>query len=95
MTDYTLYGRDTWYRINSKGEFFVDGEASNTWKIFGVAQRWNGRPVPWKLIKAKLDKGQTVEGYLYDIDHGARRFWGGSWNGKLPKIKLYKGYNGN
>lgn len=89
---YTLYGRGTWYKINSKGEFFVNGKASKTWKIYGVAQRWNGRPIPWKSIKIKLDKGQSVKGYLYDIDHGTTRFWGGSWGGKLPVVELSRGY---
>jgi len=88
--EYRLHGRDKTYRINGKGEFFVMGRFSPTWKIYGVASRWNGHPSLWPTIKKQLDKGKTIVGYLYDMDHGTRRFWGGSWHGKLPKVTLYK-----
>jgi len=42
------------------------------------------------MVKKSADSGKVVEGYLTDIDHGTRRFWGGSWGGKLPKVKLWK-----
>ena len=90
MREYRLSGRGQTWRINGKGEFYVSSRFSPTWRIFGIATRWNGRPVPWAMVKKSADSGKVVEGYLTDIDHGTRRFWGGSWGGKLPKVKLWK-----
>lgn len=86
--EYLLSGRGQVWRINNKGEFYVSGRFSPTWRIFGISRRWNGRPTPWKLVKEQADRGKVVEGYMHDIDHGTRRFWGGRWGGKLPKVLL-------
>ena len=88
--EYALSGRGQIWRINSKGEFKVGGRFSPTWRIYGIAKRWNGQHVPWADIKKIADKGLVVEGYMHDIDHGTRRFWGGRWYGKLPKVMLRK-----
>ena len=88
--EYRLNGRGQTWRINSKGEFCVSRRFSPTWKIFGISLRWNGKPVLWADVKKVADKGKTVEGYMHDIDHGTHRFWGGSWGGKLPKVKLWR-----
>jgi len=87
---YKLNGRGQTYNISNKGEFEVNSKYSSTWRIYGIASRWNGRPVLWSTIKSQADKGKTIIGYLHDIDHGTRRMWGGSWNGKLPKVRLWK-----
>lgn len=88
--EYMLSGRGQTWRINNKGEFYVSGRFSPTWRIFGISKLWNGSPTPWELVKAQADRGKAVEGYMHDIDHGTRRFWGGRWNGKLPKVRLWK-----
>jgi len=87
---YTLNARGSYYTLNSKGEFFVDNTFSSTWKLFGISLRWNSAPMSWKIIKKQLDAGKTVKGYVTDIDHGTKRFWGGSYFGKLPVAILYK-----
>jgi len=86
--EYWLSGRGQVWRINTKGEFYVTGKFSPTWRIFGIASKWNGRPTPWSTVKSQADKGKVVVGYMHDIDHGTRRFWGGSYHGKLPKVVL-------
>ena len=88
--EYQLAGRGNYWRINSKGEFSVSGRFSPSWRILGIAARWNGQPTPWATVKSQADKGKVVIGYMHDLDHGTHRFWGGSWNGKLPKVRLYK-----
>jgi hypothetical protein len=87
--EYILYGRGQSYRINRKGEFWVSDHFSPTWKIYGIATRWNSQPVLWAALKTKLTlEGKVITGYMHDIDHGTHRFWGGSWGGHLPKVTL-------
>jgi len=92
---YLLSGRGETFVVNEKGEItqFIGWEKIHTfshqWRIYAVTQRWNERiNMLWSDIKHQLDKGKTVVGYLYDYDHGTIRFWGGQFDGKLPKIKL-------
>ena len=92
---YLLSGRGETFVVNERGEItqFIGWEKIHTfshqWRIYAVTQRWNERiNMLWSDIKHQLDKGKTVVGYLYDYDHGTIRFWGGQFDGKLPKIKL-------
>jgi len=87
---YAFYARGRRYTLNEKGEFGVDGVFSKTWKLSGISSRWNSRPIMWEDVKKKLDKNIKVQGYVYDIDHGTQRFWGGLWLGKLPKAELWR-----
>ena len=92
---YTLYGRGKYYTIDERGRFFVGeypkGYFSENWTIKSIVPRWNGRPASnWESLKKLLDNGEVVQGYLYDIDHGTTRFWGGCYQGKVPKVVLRK-----
>ena len=90
---YNLYGRGKYYKVNPKGEIGVNGRFSPTWRVAAVAPRWNTsyyNSVMWPEVKKLLNAGRTVTGYLYDIDHGTLRFWGGQYMGKIPKVKLWK-----
>jgi len=83
------------YEMRIRGAIYkIDGfgriGGSKSWKVYGVSSRWNSRPILWKELKKQLDRGKTIEGYLYDVDHGTIRFWGGSYFGKLPKVIMYK-----
>ena len=85
------------YVVNSKGEILVgkpnfaygtvEGYFSPQWKLYGLSERWNSSPILFEKLKEKMDRGETVEGYVHDIDHGTRRFWGGGK--RLPKAKMY------
>jgi hypothetical protein len=85
------------YVVNSKGEILVgkpnfvygtvQGYFSPQWKLYGLSERWNSSPILFEKLKEKMDRGETVEGYVHDIDHGSRRFWGGGK--RLPKARMY------
>ena len=91
MVSYSLQTRGDYYRLNKKGHISIgDVKPSGDWKVFGVARRWNARPRPWSEVKSELDEGKSVEGYLYDVDHGNVRMWGGLYLGKVPKAKLVR-----
>jgi hypothetical protein len=90
---YVMEARGKHYDINSKGEIRVGNYFSSSWKIYAIVPRWNMKPsfeYQWENIKKIMDKGKTVRGYVYDIDHGTLRFWGGRYYGKLPIAILWK-----
>lgn len=69
----------------------VGDNFSENWKIFSIVKYWNSKILKsWEDIKKELDISKTVSGYLYDVDHGTIRFWGGKMGGKLPKVEIYK-----
>jgi hypothetical protein len=79
---YSIYHRGEFSDINEKGEITRAQSPipSGQWLIVGVSTHWNSRHfTPWVEVKARLDKGETVEGYVFDRDHGTLRQWG---NGK-------------
>jgi len=93
MTDYTLNIRGNYYRVTPAG--YIDsgyGKVSKNWSVHGVSKHWASRSPDWnwKQIKAKCDAGKTVEGYLFDIDHGTYRKHGGAYGGKIPKARIWK-----
>lgn len=91
---YRLSGRGKTYEVTGRGEIVPPGgRASGFWKVAAVVARWNASysmGKKWTQIKRELDKGKIVKGYLYDVDHGTRRFWGGSYAGKIPTVTLWK-----
>lgn len=58
------------------------------WDFIGVStHHWHNRPtISFKQIWE--NPSLALNGYMWDIDHGTVRVWGGSYNGKLPKITL-------
>ncbi len=92
MVQYNMYCRGEYYIITSEGYIQrtdMPFMPSETWRLSGIALRWNSYPLNWEFIKKQLDNGEVIEGYVYDIDHGTTRMWGGSYHGHLPKAKLY------
>jgi hypothetical protein len=91
---YSMKIRGDLYNLNDKGEIKrldVPGfEFSDDWKVYGVASRWNSRPIKWESLKHEMDREACTEGYLYDVDHGTVRFWAGQYEGKLPKVRICK-----
>ena len=87
--------RDFKYRMILKGATYgIDGfgriHGLKSWRVYGVASRWNSQPILWKNLKKQLDRGKVIEGYLYDVEGGTIKFFGGSYMGKIPKVTLYK-----
>ena len=94
MAIYNMQISGEYYHVDTEGRIKRLGIKgfgfSNTWTVYGVAERWNSHPVPWNIIKKHLNTGATVTGYLYDVDHGTVRMWGGKYAGKLPKVTIWK-----
>ena len=91
MSKYEMSGRGQYYIIDGYGRISYSGiEPTGNWRVYGVARRWNGKPELWKDVKKRLDRGEKVVGYFYDIDHGTVRMWAGNYLGKLPKVKIYR-----
>ena len=93
MTEFTLNIRGKYYRVTPAG--YIDSGDKNVsmkWRIYGIAKRWNQRTPTWywKDILRMCKAGKTVEGYLHDIDHGTYRIHMGSYNGKIPKARIWK-----
>lgn len=59
------------------------------WVILGVSHHhWrNSIDVP---ITPDVDPEQLEGGLVWDLDHGTTRVWGGSYHGKLPRIRYAK-----
>lgn len=55
------------------------------WVILGVStHHWhNHATVP---LTADIDPASLIGGYVWDVDHGTTRQWGGAGNGKIPRI---------
>lgn len=88
-----IYIRGEHYSIDEHGCFM--GGPNNVkpgcvngheWKFLGVStHHWHNHIIhTFKdiVINPKL----AVHGYLWDIDHGTTRTWGGSYYGRLPRI---------
>lgn len=74
----TSQGHD--FLVNEAGNISRGGtEPSGQWNMLGVStHHWHGHPtLDWPEIKAKCDRGETVRGYVWDVDHGTTRLWGG------------------
>ena len=53
------------------------GNMTEQWKVLGMTfHHWSRRPVPWKELRMRLESGETLRGYLWDLDHGGVRTWG-------------------
>ena len=99
---YELYIRGEKYYLTNQGWFVQTSYLTNpdpwnkpsrNWRVYGLSfHHWRRSPdLLWSEIKAKLDKGEGIpEGYLWDVDHGTTRLWGGSYFGKVPKAQIYR-----
>jgi hypothetical protein len=93
VAKYYLKIRGEDYELNRAGwikRLDMTFTPSANWRVAGIKERWNQRLfTPWAEMRAKLDQGMPIEGYLMDIDHGSLREWGGSYNGHLPKAYIH------
>ena len=60
---------------------------SDKWKLLGVTKKWNRNSLDVKFDEIWEDPGRMRSGYVYDLDHGTTRMWGGRYNGKLPRVE--------
>ena len=69
-----------YYTITPEGYIMSDHwrQPSKQWVILGVAHHhWCNSPTwRWPELRAMLDAGQEVKGWVFDVDHGTVRSWG-------------------
>ena len=80
--------RDKHYMVDEEGRINANGINcfSDTWKFLGgMHHHWCShisRP-----LNDVFNNPKILENCLgVDLDHGTTRVWGGSYNGKLPRI---------
>jgi hypothetical protein len=85
---YNIYDGREWYPLSLHG--FIGRydwgirQLSGDWKIRGMTfHHWSRRPIDWQTMRSRLDAGEALNGYLWDVDHGTTRRWG-------RKVKVYK-----
>ena len=69
----------THYDITTEGYIVpANGRASGQWEVLGLAHHhWCNSPTwRWPELRAMLDDGQEIKGWLFDLDHGTVRCWG-------------------
>jgi hypothetical protein len=80
--------RDDYYQVNEEGHIKTQKLTgfSPTWVFLGGSKHhWSNRINV--SLKDAFDNPKLLEGCLgWDKDHGTTRQWGGSYNGKLPRI---------
>lgn len=80
--------RDEYYQVNELGHINRNqrGVFSSSWVFLGGSKHhWSKRINV--TLKDAFENPKLLEGCLgWDRDHGTTRQWGGSYNGKLPRI---------
>lgn len=76
--------------IVQRERFFQSGAKAFTgmWILYGVAKRWNSRPVMWNEVRRSLK--EFINGYVYDMDNGSVGMWGGSGNRRIKYLFVSK-----
>ena len=80
--------RGEYYKVNSKGEMIQNNrnDFSGQWKFLGISTHHMHNTIIHTFFDIWNDPSLALNGYLWDIDYGTIRKWGGNYNGKLPKI---------
>lgn len=86
ILNFTFRGKP--YKVDEKGRINANGIGyfSDNWIFLGgTKHHWSTHiTVP---LKRAFENPESLNGCLgFDKDHGTMRQWGGSWNGKLPRI---------
>jgi len=82
--------RGEWFVANERGDLTQANRLrfTNDWTLLGVSfHHWRNN-VDVTFQDSWDNPKRMVGGYLWDIDHGTVRTWGGSYNGKLPKVTM-------
>ena len=90
MEELEIYIGGEVYRVNSNGDMKAADSTksySGNWVFIGVStHHWHRRPTI-SFIDIWENPKLAIGGYLWDVDHGTVRCWGGSYNGRIPKIE--------
>jgi hypothetical protein len=91
---YEMKARGERYIVHANGNIQrtdMEFTPSGKWKLQGLRPKWNAnRTSSFSELKKRMNKGETVEGYVIDLDHGTTRMWAGRYNGHIPKATIHK-----
>lgn len=76
------------FEVNEKGQIKANGlkDFSPNWIFLGGSKHWKNN-FPRVRIDTFFKKPEELEKcYGWDRDCGMMRMWGGSYNGKIPRI---------
>jgi hypothetical protein len=77
------------YEVNEIGQLRrtdMSMEFHDSWKFLGVSKHHMVNHVQIDYINAFANPKSIIGGYVWDLDHGTIRCWGGSYMGRLPRI---------
>ena len=83
--------RGEWYKVKENGDMLQENNTYNKWD-----KNWRLLGVSFHHCRNNTDMGvkelfdnpeKMIKGYVWDIDHGTTRFWGGQYYGKLPRVE--------
>lgn len=92
----TFMHAGTWFKVSIKpktlGHVVQYGEHTfslphPSWKIIGFStHHQQNRPVI-SMAEAAKDPEKIIKTYVWDVDHGTIRSWGGQYHGKVPRVQ--------
>jgi hypothetical protein len=79
------------YKVNRQGEMICISneysmDFSGQWKLLGVSTHHWHRRIIYTVADIFNNPKLMEKGYVWDVDHGTTRIWGGSWYGHLPRV---------
>ena len=78
------------YKIHSNGDIERTDmvfSPSEEWKFLGVSTHWRNNHIVHSFEDIWDKPELALKGYVWDLDHGTTRMWGGQYNGKLPRVE--------
>jgi len=86
--EYEIFDGREWFPVTREGmigrESWDIQRMSGSWVMVGMTfHHWSNRPTPWRLMKRRMNAGESLNGYIWDKDHNSIRRWG-------RRAKVYK-----
>ncbi|MBC8428193.1 MAG: hypothetical protein H8D94_01845 [Candidatus Pelagibacter sp.] len=80
--------RGEWYKVDDNGDMTQHGnnDFSGQWEFKGVSMHHWKNGIDFDFKDGWNNPSCLIGGLVWDYDHGTIRQWGGSYNGKLPRI---------
>lgn len=83
--------RGEWYKVKEDGSMLQKNNAYNEWsqdwKLLGVSHHHAKNYTDTSVSEIFENPEKMINGYVFDIDHGTVRKWGGCYNGHLPRVE--------
>jgi len=79
------------YTVNERGHIgYSHWQHSASWVLLGMSNHhWCTSPtIRWPELQVMLDRGESVRGYIWDVDHGTTRQWGSARKCTIHKTEM-------